>query len=101
MCMFLVECRWQRTARGQQEDAGTYGFYLLMIDTYTSMICNRGRSGVVCVLFFCMMSGIYLLLMFTSQYERVSTYLPFPTRGRERVHCSIFVAFHLNYYLTN
>lgn len=72
----LCVCFWlSADGRGQQEDAGTYGFYLLMIDTYTSMIGNRGRSGVVCVLFFCMMSGIYLLLMFTSKRESVSTYL--------------------------
>lgn len=66
----LCVCFWlSADVRGQQKDAGTDGFYLLMIDTYTSMICNRGRSGVVCVLFFCMMSGIYLLLMFTSKRE--------------------------------
>lgn len=34
------------------KDAGTDGFYLLMIDTYTSMMCDRGRSGVVlCIIF--------------------------------------------------
>lgn len=31
---------------------GRYGFYLLMIDTYTSMMCDRGRSGVVlCIIY--------------------------------------------------
>lgn len=43
---------WSADVRGLQEGAGTDGSYLLMIDTYTSMMCDRGRSGVVlCIIF--------------------------------------------------
>lgn len=39
-------------AEDSKRTQGRYGFYLLMTDTYTSMICDRGRSGVVlCIIY--------------------------------------------------
>lgn len=57
----LCVCFWLNAdGRGQQKDAGAYGFYLLMIDTYTSMICDRGRSGVVFVYYFFLYDEWYI-----------------------------------------